>query len=227
MTGILELFALLEVGSGIGFLVRWRNRLLASKVNYFRPPHNKKSPFDKLVRAQSGPVITPAGPTLRQAGRRPYRPTFAGLSCSTPFRQLMRALALPHSPLRRRLRGQRRLSCSGGSICLWLYWLHPRRNDYSFRLGHGAGHSLRRSSCEEYRKGFAEYCKKLDQEEVSHDFHSVRNHSFSAGRSSGDWYGPRWASSNGAGPFRGLQEVQSPPDRAALDQCSQGRHHHP
>ena len=37
MTGILELFALLEIGSGIGFLVRWRSRLLASKVNYFHP----------------------------------------------------------------------------------------------------------------------------------------------------------------------------------------------
>jgi hypothetical protein len=42
MTGILELFALVEFGSGIGFLVTWRNRLLASKVNYFHPPHNKK-----------------------------------------------------------------------------------------------------------------------------------------------------------------------------------------
>jgi len=29
MTGILELFAPVEIGSGIGFLVRWRNRLLA------------------------------------------------------------------------------------------------------------------------------------------------------------------------------------------------------
>ena len=47
MTGILELFAPAEMGSGIGFLVRWRNRLLARKVNYFRPPHNRKSPFDK------------------------------------------------------------------------------------------------------------------------------------------------------------------------------------
>jgi hypothetical protein len=47
LTGILELFAPAEMGSGIGFLLRWRNRLLASKVNYFRPPHNRKSPFDK------------------------------------------------------------------------------------------------------------------------------------------------------------------------------------
>ena len=35
MTGILELFALLEMGSGVAFLVRWRKRLLTDKVNYF------------------------------------------------------------------------------------------------------------------------------------------------------------------------------------------------
>lgn len=41
MTGILELFALVEMASGIGFLVRWRSRLLTSKVNYFHPPQNQ------------------------------------------------------------------------------------------------------------------------------------------------------------------------------------------
>jgi hypothetical protein len=109
MTGILELFALLEVGSGIGFLVRWRSRLLAGKVNYFRPPHNKKSPFDKLVRAQTGPVITrqdqlsvKLADGLTVLVRR--------LVLFDAFRQLMRALALSNSPLRRRFRGQRRLS---------------------------------------------------------------------------------------------------------------------
>jgi len=109
LTGILELFALLEVGSGIGFLVRWRNRLLARKVNYFRPPHNRKSPFDKLVRTGIGPVITrqdqlsvKLADGLTVLVRR--------LVMFDAFRQLMRALALPNSPLRRRLRGQRRLS---------------------------------------------------------------------------------------------------------------------
>jgi hypothetical protein len=109
LTGILELFALVEMGSGIGFLLRWRNRLLASKVNYFRPPHNRKSPFDKLVRTQAGPVITrqdrlsvKLADGLTILVRR--------LVMLDAFRQLMRALALPHSPLRRRLRGQRRLS---------------------------------------------------------------------------------------------------------------------
>ena len=108
MTGILELFALVEMGSGIGFLLRWRNRLLASKVNYFRPPHNRKSPIDKLVRSETGPVITrqdqlsvKLADGLTILVRR--------LVMLDAFRQLMRALALPHSPLRRRLRGQRRL----------------------------------------------------------------------------------------------------------------------
>jgi hypothetical protein len=108
LTGILELFALVEMGSGIGFLLRWRNRLLASKVNYFRPPHNRKSPLDKLVRARIGPVITrqdrlsvKLADGLTLLVRR--------LVMLDAFRQLMRALALPHSPLRRRLRGQRRL----------------------------------------------------------------------------------------------------------------------
>jgi len=109
LTGILELFALVEMGSGIGFLLRWRNRLLASKVNYFRPPHNRKSPFDKLVRAQTGPAITrqdqlsvKLADGLTILVRR--------LVMLDAFRQLMRALALPNSPLRRRLRGRRRLS---------------------------------------------------------------------------------------------------------------------
>jgi hypothetical protein len=109
LTGILELFALVEMGSGIGFLLRWRNRLLASKVNYFRPPHNRKSPFDKLVRSEAGPVITrqdrlcvKLADGLTILVRR--------LVMLDAFRQLMRALALPNSPLRRRLRGQRRLS---------------------------------------------------------------------------------------------------------------------
>ena len=102
MTGILELFLLLKLGSGIGFFVTWRNRLLATKVNYFHPPHNKKSPIDKLVRAQTGPVITrqdqlcvKVADGLTALVRR--------LVMLDAFRQLVRALALPRSPLRRRL----------------------------------------------------------------------------------------------------------------------------
>jgi hypothetical protein len=107
MTGILELFALFEMVSGICFLVRWRSRLLASKVNYFHPPHNKKSPIDKLVRGQTGPVVT------RQD--RIYVKLADGLTVLVrrlvildAFRQLMRALALPSSPLRRKLSRRKR-----------------------------------------------------------------------------------------------------------------------
>ena len=109
MTGILELFALVEIGSGIGFLATWRNRLLASKVNYFRPPHNKKSPFDKLVRAQTGRVITrqdqlcvKVADGLTVLVRR--------LVLLDAFRQLMRAVFLPNSPLRRSLRTKKKVS---------------------------------------------------------------------------------------------------------------------
>jgi len=102
MTGILELFVLLELGSGIGFLVRWRSRLLASKVNYFHPPHNRKSPIDKLVRAQTGPVITRQDQLCVKAadGLTVFVRRLVMLDA---FRQLMRALALPRSPLRRML----------------------------------------------------------------------------------------------------------------------------
>ena len=107
MTGILEMFALVEMASGIGFLVRWRNRLLASKVNYFRPPQNRKSPIDKLVRAQTGPLITrrdrlcvTVADGLTVVVRR--------LVMLDAFRQLMRALALPGSPLRRKVSRRKR-----------------------------------------------------------------------------------------------------------------------
>ena len=108
MTGILELFALLEMGSGIGFLLRWRNRLLAGKVSYFRPPHNRKSPFDKLVRARIGPVITrqhqlsvKLADGLTILVRR--------LVMLDAFRQLMRAVFMPNSPLRRSLRTEKKV----------------------------------------------------------------------------------------------------------------------
>ena len=109
MTGILELFALLEIGSGIGFLVRWRSRLLASKVNYFHPPQNRTSPIDKLVRAQTGPVITrqdrlcvKVADGLTVLVRR--------LVVLDAFRQLMRAVFLSNSPLRRSLRTKKKVS---------------------------------------------------------------------------------------------------------------------
>jgi len=106
MTGILELFALVEMGSGIGFLVRWRKRLLASKVNYFHPPHNKKSPLDKLVRAQTRPVITRQDQLCVKVADG-ITVLVRRLVMLDAFRQFMRALALPRSPLRQRLRSHK------------------------------------------------------------------------------------------------------------------------
>ena len=37
MTGILELFALAELGSGIGFLVRWRKQAPGQQGQLFPP----------------------------------------------------------------------------------------------------------------------------------------------------------------------------------------------
>ena len=107
MTGILEMFALVEMGSGIGFLVRWRKRLQADKVNYFHPPQNKKSPFDKLVRTQTGPVITRQDQLCVKVAEG-VTALVRRLVMLDAFRQLIRALALPNSPLRRRLRSKRR-----------------------------------------------------------------------------------------------------------------------
>ncbi len=102
MTGILELFALAEMGSGIGFLVRWRKRLLTDKVNYFHPPQNRKSPIDKLVRAQTGPIITRQDQIFVKLADG-LTALVRRLVMLDAFRQLMRALALPGSPLRRKL----------------------------------------------------------------------------------------------------------------------------
>jgi len=102
MTGILEMFALAEMASGIAFLVSWRKRLLASKVNYFHPPHNRKSPIDKLVRAQTRPVITRQDQLCVKVADA-ITVLVRRLVMLDAFRQFMRALALPRSPLRRRL----------------------------------------------------------------------------------------------------------------------------
>jgi len=102
MTGILELFALFEMVTGIGFLVRWRSRLLASKVNYFHPLHNRKSPIDKLVRSQAGPVMTRQDQLYVKLADG-LTALIRRLVMLDAFRQLMRALALPGSPLRRKL----------------------------------------------------------------------------------------------------------------------------
>jgi hypothetical protein len=106
VTGILELFALFELGSGIGLLVRWRRNLLAAKVNFFRPLQNRKSPFDRWVRAQTGPVITRRDQvSVRLADG--LTVLIRRLVQYDAFRQLLRALLLPHSPLRQKLAGRK------------------------------------------------------------------------------------------------------------------------
>jgi hypothetical protein len=107
MTGILELLLLLKLGGEIGFLVTWRNRLLARKVNYFHSPQNRRSPIDKLVRAQTGPVITPQDQLCVKLADG-LTAIVRKLVLLDAFRQLMRALSLPGSPLRRRLSRRRR-----------------------------------------------------------------------------------------------------------------------
>jgi len=108
MTGILELFILLKLGSGIGFFITWRNRLLASKVNYFHSPHNRKSPIDKLVRAQTGPVITQQDQLCVKVADG-LTVLVRRLVVLDAFRQLMRAVFLPNSPLRRSLRTKKKV----------------------------------------------------------------------------------------------------------------------
>jgi hypothetical protein len=109
MTGILEVFALFETLSGIGFLASWRNSHLTRRVNYFHAPQNRKSPLDRLIQAQTGTVVT------RQD--RFYMKLADGVTqmirsivMFDAFRQLMRAAALPNSPLRRKLRRPRRMT---------------------------------------------------------------------------------------------------------------------
>jgi len=107
LPGILELFALLEVGSGIGFLVSRRNKILAAKINYFRQPHSKKSPFDKFIRSEAGRAVTRQD-RLRVQFADGLVSLLRTVVQYDAFRQLLRALALFHSPLRRRLRAKRR-----------------------------------------------------------------------------------------------------------------------
>ena len=109
MTGILELFILLKLGSGIGFFITWRNRLLASKVIYFHSPHNRKSPIDKLVRAQTGPVITQQDQLCVKVADG-LTVLVRRLALLDAFRQLMRAVFLSNSPLRRSLRTKKKVS---------------------------------------------------------------------------------------------------------------------
>ena len=103
MTGILELFALVETGSAIGFLAGWRNKVLKAKVNFFRQPNNKSSPFDKVLRGKVGRAVTRQD-RLRLQLADGLVNLIRKLVQYDGFRQVVRGLALAHSPMRLALR---------------------------------------------------------------------------------------------------------------------------
>jgi hypothetical protein len=103
LTGILELFALVETGSAIGFLANWRNKVLQAKVNYFRQPKSKPSPFDKILRGKVGRAFTRQD-RLRLQLADGLVNLIRKLVQYDAFRQVVRGLALAHSPMRKALR---------------------------------------------------------------------------------------------------------------------------
>ena len=103
MTGILELLALVEVGTAIGFLASWRNKVLNAKVNFFRQPNNRPSPFDKVLRGKIGRVVRKQDRLRLQLADRLVN-LIRKLVQYEAFRQLVHGLALAHSPVRQALR---------------------------------------------------------------------------------------------------------------------------
>ena len=103
MTGVLETFALVEIGSAIGFLASWRNKVLKAKVNFFRQPNNKSSPFDKALRGKVGRAVTRQD-HLRLQLADGFVHLIRKLVQYEAFRQVVRGLALAHSPMRQALR---------------------------------------------------------------------------------------------------------------------------
>ena len=103
MTGILETFALVEIASGIGFLANWRKRVLNAKVNFFRQPNNRPSPFDKVLRGKVGRAATRQDRVRLQLADGLVN-LIRKLVQYEAFRQVVRGLALAHSPMRKALR---------------------------------------------------------------------------------------------------------------------------
>jgi hypothetical protein len=103
VTGILELFAIVELGSGFGFLASWRNKALNAKINFFRQPNNKPSPFDKVLRGKVGRAVTRQD-RLRLQLADGLVNLIRKLVQYEAFRQLVRGLVLAHSPMRQALR---------------------------------------------------------------------------------------------------------------------------
>jgi hypothetical protein len=103
LTGILETFALVEIGSAIGFLASWRNKVLKARVNFFRQPNHKPSPFDKVLRGKAGRAVTRQD-RLRLQLADGLVQLIRKLVQYDAFRQVVRGLALAHSPMRQALR---------------------------------------------------------------------------------------------------------------------------
>ena len=103
MTGILETFALVEIGSAIGFLASWRNKVLKAQVNFFRQPNDRASPFDKVLRGKVGRAVTRQD-RLRLQLADGLVNLIRKLVQYEAFRQVVRGLALAHSPMRQALR---------------------------------------------------------------------------------------------------------------------------
>jgi hypothetical protein len=99
----LETFAFVEIGSAIGFLANWRNRVLKAKVNFFRQPNNKPSPFDKVLRGKAGRAVTRQD-RLRLQLADGLVQLIRKLVRYEAFRQVVRGLAFAHSPMRQALR---------------------------------------------------------------------------------------------------------------------------
>jgi hypothetical protein len=103
LTGILEVFALAEIGSGIGFLASWRNKVLKAKVNYFRQSNSRPSPFDKILRSKAGRAYTRQD-RLRLQLADGLVNVIRKLVQYEAFHLIVRGLALAHSPMRQALR---------------------------------------------------------------------------------------------------------------------------
>jgi hypothetical protein len=103
VTGILELFALVEVGSAIGFMASWRNKALNAKINFFRQPNNRPSPFDKVLRGKVGRAVTRQDRLRLQLADRLVNLIRKFVQYEA-FRQVVHGLALAHSPMRQALR---------------------------------------------------------------------------------------------------------------------------
>ena len=97
------MFALVEIASGIGFLPSWRNKVVNAKVNFFRQATNRPSPFDKVLRGKVGRAVTRQD-RLRLRLADGLVLLIRKLVQYEAFRQVVRGLALAHSPMRQALR---------------------------------------------------------------------------------------------------------------------------